>query len=313
MTHSADQGSDSYARRLRHELAHYGALLAAQGPGTEVQQIEPKVPAFEHAMRLYNRYTKSKMPHVNLEAYAAEYVEMSPRTVRLLSLGAGTGDWELAVARRAPQRVEVTLVDINEDLMRGALAVAERDGIVLRTLVEDVNSLGISPHAYDLIVCRSSLHHFIALEHILTQIKGGLSTGGEFLVIGEVIGRNGLMLYPETEQVAQAVFSALPARLRFNHYTKLIDDTVPNIDHSREMLEAIRSEEILPLLLQSFTPVQYVTFDAFVSLLLDWRYGPNYDMSQEMDRTVVSLITELDIQLVANGILRPTALFGIFR
>ena len=307
------QNSESYAARICNELAHYSALLASQTTANEAQSVEPRVPAFEFAMQRYSAYVRSKMPHIHLESYVVECAKRSDRPVRILSLGAGTGDWELAIARAISERVEFVLVDLNAELLKGTCSAAQAEGITLEARVEDVNRITIAPRHYDLIVCRSSLHHFVELEHILTQIKQGLSPEGQLRAIGEGIGRNGLMLYPETARVAQAIFSSLPPRLRFNHYTKQIDDVVPNYDHSHGSFEAIRSEDILPLLMSIFTPVEYIVFDAFVSLLLDWQYGPNYDLGQEMDRSLVSLITEMDIQLITHEILRPTALFGIFK
>lgn len=191
------------------------------------------------------------MPHVNLNAYAVTFVSHFAMQVRMLSLGAGTGDSELAVARRASLSMEITL----------------------HAVVEDANAILIPQLHNDLIVRRRSLHHIVELEHILAQIKSGMSPEGEFLVMGEVIGRNRLMLYPETEQVAQAI--CLPPRLWFNHYTKQVDEVVPNIDHSQGSFEATRSKGILPLLTGLFAPIEHVSFDACVSLLLGWRYGPN--------------------------------------
>ena len=74
----------------------------------------------------------------------------------------------------------------------------------------------------------------------------------------------------------------------------------------------MRSEEILPLLEQYFTPVELVVYDAFMSLLLDFRYGPNYDVSRPDDRAIASLIAQMDMELIKAKALRPTALFGVF-
>jgi choline dehydrogenase-like flavoprotein len=58
---------------------------------------------------------------------------------------------------------------------------------------------------------------------------------------------------------------------------------------------------------------EYVTFDAFLSLLLDFRYGPNYDISQPEDRDVAEGIIHKDIECIRSGRLKPTAMFGIFQ
>lgn len=136
--------------------------------------------------------------------------------------------------------------------------------------------------------------------------------GGIFLVIGEVIGRNGEKLFHETREVAQKIFDMLPEKYRLNRYTNKIDSIVPDIDHSENSFESIRSEEILSLLLKYFEPKEYVTFDAFLSLLLDFRYGPNYDLNESLDRSLVESIARLDEYYISNSILKPTCLFGIF-
>jgi len=307
---STDAG---YEDRARGEAAHYSALLKERSPSERPQRHVARIEAFQLAMRIYRRYLRSKMPDEEIDPYVLRRQKSAGRRLRLLSLGCGTADWELALAVKAAGGVELCLADLSEELLDRACRYAIRKGIPLTTTVCDVNKIRLQPRHYDFIVCRSSLHHFIALEHVIEQVKSGLSDGGEFVVIGEWVGRNGLMVYPETEEVAQAIFAWLPSRFRFNHYTKVIDKRVPNIDHSLNTFEAVRSEEILPMLLREFKPVQYVTFDAFLSLLLDFRYGPNYDLSSHFDRCLVSLITQMDLHMIANSILRPTALFGIFR
>jgi hypothetical protein len=132
-------------------------------------------------------------------------------------------------------------------------------------------------------------------------------------VIGEWVGRNGLQLYPETERAAQAIFERLPERLRRDNYSGRIDSRVPNVDHSVNSFEAVRSEDIMPLLLRCFEPVEYVLYDAYVSLLLDFRYGPNYNLENPADRALVEEIVRGDREAIESGALRPTAMFGIYR
>jgi SAM-dependent methyltransferase len=231
----------------------------------------------------------------------------------VLSLGCGTGDWEFAVAREAPGRIEFELVDLNEHLMASARRLAAAEGLPLTTRVGDVNRIEIEPCAWDYVLCRSSLHHFLELERLFGEIRKGLRPGGAFVVIGEWVGRNGLQLYPETERAAQAIFERLPERLRRDNYSGRIDSRVPNVDHSVNSFEAVRSEDIMPLLLRCFEPVGYVLYDAYVSLLLDFRYGPNYNLENPADRALVEEIVRGDREAIESGALRPTAMFGIYR
>jgi len=301
-----------YRIMIRNEKKHYSNLLHQQKKSDKIQKIEPKIDAFAHAYKLYNPYLVSKMPHYDTAKYVLELAKSKSETLRVLSLGSGTADWEIGLLEKEPQKLEFEIVDINEELLDGAKNYAEKHQMKLKTIVADINKIQLKESFYDIVIVQSSLHHFIELEHIFHQINRSLVNGGEFIVIGEVIGRNGERLFLETKEVAQKIFDILPDKFRYNHYTKKIDSEVPDIDHSKNSFESIRSEEVLPLLLQFFKPKEYVTSDAFLSLLLDFRYGPNYNLNDNPDRSLVEMITNLDLYYISNSILKPVCLFGIF-
>lgn len=296
----------------RNEKKHYSNLLHQQKKSDKPQKIEPKVDAFEYAYQIYNPYHVSKMPHFDSTQYVLERAKSSSGKSRVLSLGSGTGDWEVDLLEKEPSKLQFELIEINEELLDVVKNYAIKHQLNLKATVSDVNKIQLEKEVYDLVVVRSSLHHFIELEHIFDQVNNSLVKNGEFLVIGEVIGRNGERLYPETKKAAQKIFDILPPKFRYNNYTKETDSEVPDIDHSKDSFESIRSEEILPLLIKSFVAKEYVTFDAFLSLLLDFRYGPNYDLNQSLDKSMVEVITNLDIYNISTSKLKPTCLFGIF-
>ena len=41
-------------------------------------------------------------------------------------------------------------------------------------------------------------------------------------------------------------------------------------------------------------------------------YGPNYDLSNELDRSVLDYIWQLDTYYIAQGILKPETMFGVY-
>ncbi len=304
--------ADAYQLRVETERAHHRKLAEASAVEGEVRRFSPKVPAFEHAMGLYGPWLTSRMPHLNLENFVLERQREAERSLKLLTLGCGTGDWEVGLARSSGKRLAVELVDLVPELLTAAQKVAERDGLAVSTRGCDVNRIEIPSGAYDFILCRSSLHHFIELEHVLDQVSRGLAPGGVFLVLGEWIGRKGLQIYPETEPLIQAFFRALPERLRRDAYTEQIRTAVPNMDHGVNSFEARRSDEILPLLLERLRPVEYVAYDAMVTPLLDFRFGPNYDLSRSDDRALIEGIVRMDMAVLEAGMMKPTALCGIF-
>jgi ubiquinone/menaquinone biosynthesis C-methylase UbiE len=303
----------TYQERLKNELATHSGFLVGRESESDVVRFAPNVPAFDYAMQLYGSYVAQHMPNINVQDYIQARSAMLGRPSLVMSLGCGTGDWEFDVARKAKGSIEFELVDINEHNMSMAKTTAVAENVPMKTIVADVNRIQLEPVHYDFVLCRSSLHHFLDLEHVFSQIRLALAPGGAFIVIGEWVGRNGLQRFPETEQVAKALFDSLPDRLRKNSYTGEIDKVVPHIDHSATSFEAIRSEEIMPLILRYFEPVEYVLFDAFVSMFLDFRYGPNYDLGKEEDRSIAERIVRSDIDHIEKGTLRPTAMFGIFR
>lgn len=301
-----------YNLMMDNEKKHYSKLLHDQEKKDDKPQvIEPKIDAFERAYEIYFPYHKKKMSNWDIRKYIID-ATLTKSKIKILSLGSGTGDWEVNLVEAEPTKMECELIDINDELLKDVREYAKKHSLNITTNSYDINKIKLEKNMYDFIIVRSSLHHFIELEHIFSEINRSLVKDGDLIVIGEVIGRNGEKLYPETKIVAQKIFDILPDKFRYNNYTKKIDSEVPDIDHSENAFESIRSEDILPLLLEFFNPKEYVAIDAFLSLLLDFRYGPNYNISYPLDKSLVETIVQLDMHYISNSILKPTCLFGIF-
>lgn len=301
-----------YKIRVHNEKKHYSELLKKQENSDTIQKIEPNIDAFTYAYKLYHPYLLEKMPRYYYKEFITQKIEKSNGKINIISLGSGTGAWEVQLVQDFPEMISMELVDINDDLLKISKNYASKNNLDILTTSADINKIKLENNKYDVVIVQSSLHHFLELEHIFEQINESLKDNGNLLVIGEVIGRNGEQIFPETEQIVQQIFSTLPEKFRFNTYTKKIDDKIPEIDFSKDSFESIRSEDILPLLSQYFQVVEQVSFDAFLSLLLDFRYGPNYDLEQKLDKSLVETITYLDQYYISNSILKPVCLFGIY-
>lgn len=298
---------------MENEKKHYSKLLEQQDKDSEtIQPIEPKIDVFNYAYQQFSPHIQNSMKNYDFNLYILDFVKKNNRQINILSLGSGTADWEIELMSKEPTKIKCDVVDINEELLKKAKKHAIKNNLNLDIIIEDINKINLQSQVYDFVVARSSLHHFVELEHIFSEINKSLKSDGQLLVIGEVIGRNGLQLYKETEDLAQKIFDLLPDKFRYNQYTKVIDTKVPNINHAEGAFEAIRSEDIFSLLMKSFKPKEFVTTDAFTSLLLDFRYGPNYKLINKLDRAIADFITQLDLYYIQNKILKPTCLFGIF-
>jgi len=304
---------DDYERRLKAEAKHFSTEAAkAHVDSDKVERFSPRVPAFDEAMRLYQHVFYEKMPHMALDKYILDFATSSKQETKIISLGCGTGDWEVALTEKS-DKISTDLVEINPDLLKYAKEYSKKHQLKVNTIIQDVNNLNLKKNEYDFVIVRSSLHHFLELEHVFEEIKHALKPHGTFLVMGEVIGRNGQLLYNETREKINDIMKILPEKYRLNHHTNRIDHEFPDIDYAKDSFEAIRSEEIYPLIMRYFDAVEHIAFDTIISYLLDFRYGPNYDINRNLDKSIIELIVNLDMHYLENKILKPTALFGIFK
>ena len=178
------------------------------------------------------------------------------RQVRILSLCSGAAGIERRMIADAGCPVEITLFDLNENLM-GKAAAALSSVAQISGVLGDVNVISAKQFGnltFDIAMFVSGLHHVVEIEHVLQTVIELLVPNGEFWIIGEAIGRNGNQLWPEALDAANRIFSLLPERFRRNAFTRGVDSTVPETDFSANSFEGIRSEEIESLLLRYLIP-----------------------------------------------------------
>jgi SAM-dependent methyltransferase len=240
--------------------------------------------------------------------------EREDRPVRILSLCSGAASIEWRMIADADCPVEITLFDLNENLMRKAEAtlssVAQTSSVL-----GDINVISAEQFGnltFDVAMFVSGLHHVVEIERVLQTVIELLVPNGEFWIIGEAIGRNGNQLWPEALDAANRIFSLLPERFRRNASTGNVDSTVPETDFSASSFEGIRSEEIEPLLLRYFDPVQLWRRNCFLWRLVNPVYFRNYDLNSEEDRYVVLSLVAAEYNLWKKGG-RPAESHSIYR
>ena len=204
--------NEKYDEMLRNEKTHYSNLLEKQEKNSKIiQKIEPKIDAFQYAYSISSSYKKQKCPSIPFEQYILQRAK-SHKKISILSLGCGTAEWEIELLEKEPEKIRCEVVDINEELLEKAKEISKQKNLNFHTIIHDINEIKLIEEKYDLIIARSSLHHFIKLEDIFSEINKSLTPDGKFIVIGEVIGKNGLMLYEQTKVIAQKIFDILPEK-----------------------------------------------------------------------------------------------------
>ena len=241
----------------------------------------------------------------------------APEPVRLVSLGAGNGEAEVQLAARLAEQgvsnLDVVLVELNPAMLERALASAERVGLGGRVRAQqaDLNTwvAGETAHVYLAI---HSLHHVVALESLFDQVAQSIDERG-VLLVNDMVGRNGHVRWPEAGEIVRMIWRLAPERYRYNHSLKRVDDEYPDLDCSVEGFEGIRSQDVLPMLLERFHPEVYVTFANIIDPFVDRVYGPNFDLDQTEDVSFIESVARLDEAAIELGIVTPTHLVASFR
>ena len=134
--------SIKYRMMIHNEKKHYSDLLHKQEKNSDkVQKIEPKVDAFGLAYSVYGNYLYTKMPHMNIQDYILDKAKTKHEKLNLLSLGSGTGDWEIGLLEKNPLKIRCELIDINDELLIGAKDYAKKHNLDLSVKVQDVNKI----------------------------------------------------------------------------------------------------------------------------------------------------------------------------
>lgn len=312
-----------FSRRAKNELAHFSATYrnefyndVDESSGLQLtEDLNSRALLPKNAQELSYKVIVEELYSGNrIDFNSRAFAMLKDRPLKVLSICSGAARTERKYLRGLGKRIELTLVDLNADLLSMARGKLKEFNQV-STIATDVNRLSLPQDEYDVAICVSGLHHIVELEHVFSEVNKSLKPEGEFWSIGEYVGKNGARLWSEAYSVANNYFQALPSKYRLNHTAHprpQVDEYLPNKDCSLETFEGIRSEEILELLDSTFHRVDVQTFDCFSWRLFDMAYAANYDMSSPVDRSYVEEAAKLDAELQSKGVLRPVAHFGVY-
>lgn len=296
---------DDYTKKVAKEKQHYTDLHV-----DSVTLTEPANPALAYLLDRFQHKVRERIG-IDVWEYVVAAVNRRPGC-QILSLGSGPCGAEIMLARCFGGAYTFDCIDINPDLLAKGKERAQSLGLSFRFVSQDINLLTLPKHSYDIIFAHAALHHFLALEHVFEQVKHALRPGGEFILY-EVIPRNGMLMWPETNDVVQRLWKVLPDRLKYEHPQSPPEFRAerPNRDSSVDGFECIRSQDIYPLLKKMFRTRIEIFGYAFARRFLDNDFGPNYDLSRPEDRALIDLILELDQVYLAQGLLKPESVFMV--
>lgn len=303
----------SYQEKLDQERAFYA----------RVENVH-ELPGIFHYWS--NRYLRPKLesfgfssPENMLHAQALEaWRDREGQSLRILSIGAGNGDLEISILDRLKRQgatdFRCDCIELNPDMIERGRRAAESKNLAhnLRFVQADFNDWLAVGDSYHLIIANQSLHHVLALEHLLGELRKCLAPEGR-LVVSDMIGRNGHRRWPEALEEIWAFWRELPPAYRYNNMFGTYEDLYVDRDCSQVGFEGVRAQDILPLLIRNFHFEIFLPFGNLVDPFLDRAFGPNFDPTSERDRDFIDRVHARDEEGIQRGEWPPTHILAVLR
>ncbi len=299
-----------YKRRLDNEINHYRKIFKGR--------MSQKTPPIWNKVEEHFANQIEKVCRVrNLYQYVARHVKNRKHIV-VLGLGSGSCGNELdgiaPLLKNQGCQMELVCIDINDKILNQAHKQAQRRKIKFTPIVMDVNKMKLEPNCYDVIVAYASLHHFLNLGHIASEVNKGLKKNGIFVTV-DIPTRNGYKMWDETYKIVCDLWKILPRRFKLAHtgFNKpTYVETYKNIDYSQNSFECINSEAIIPSLRGYLKEIYFVPALSIARRFFDTKFGPNYNLKFSLDQSIFNFIINLDSYYIESNYLRPETFFASY-
>jgi len=234
-----------------------------------------------------------------------------------LSIGSGSCETEINITQWLHacnvRNFVFECTDVTGSSIEKAKELARQHGVqdhfIFRTL--DINHW--SPmRKYHSVLAIQSLHHIVKLESVLDNIRSCLIDDGYFLA-DDMIGRNGHQRWPESLEIVQSLWRELPDRYKYNHQLRRFEKEFDNWDCSTQAFEGIRSQDILPLLIERFHFETFAAFGNVIDIFIDRSFGPNFDSQAPADRTFIDRVHVIDVDALEKGMIKPTHMIAVMQ
>lgn len=302
----------SYESRVEHERSHFGAM----------ENVHDLPPIFHYWSK---RYVAPKLTAVGLgpledlflDPIAERCRREEAKTVEVVSIGAGNCEHESRLAAGLVglglENFHIDCVDLNGEMLARGRGTAEGLGVSGKLGFMESDIEDWSPeHGYDVCIGLQSIHHFAELESLFAKVNGSLEADGVF-VVNDMIGRNGHMRWPEALVYVEYIWQRMPHRYKYNNLRKRLELEYENGDCSTTEFEGVRSQDILPLLIESFHFELFVAFGNIIDVFVDRAFGHNLSVEREEDCAFIDRVARLDDRLIDEGIVKPTHLIARMR
>ena len=254
----------------------------------------------------------------NSKTILGAYHRKRQRIFSFASIGSGNCDIEIALAGQLRQAGATDFLfrcfDLNPAMLERGRAAANKAGLESQFSFEagDLSNIEFDADSVDVFFANQSLHHIVELEVLFERIFNGLSESGALLIC-DMIGRNGHMMWPEALFYVDLLWSSLPIDKKFHHVLKATHENFPNTDFSNVGYEGVRAQDILPLLISFFSADVFLGVSNIARPFTSRGYGANFDVqNNDSDRAFIDFVARMDDELIDRGIVKPTLAIASF-
>ena len=236
---------------LERTAAQWGAEAGTWAVGRGRNWFE--VPAVQDRInQLISGHADTDAYHWLLDIFAQR--GRHPPFDYVLTLGCGAGDLERGLAGIGFAHHYEGIDVADQAIERARSAALAIPGADIAYKVADINAIKLVEARYDVIFCQMSAHHFSNLEGIFAEVHRALKPGGIFF-LNEYVGPKHFQWPPHQVALIDLLLKNLPSRwvrmadggLRRSFTGSTVEQVV-----AVDPTEAIRSDEILPVLAQRF-------------------------------------------------------------
>jgi SAM-dependent methyltransferase len=300
----------TYEERVTAELGFYSAAETIQNlPAISdywfqkflVPMLEPL--GFKNSLEMFRL------------AIARVCAQHPGETCRLLSIASGDAAPEINMAQWLVENnihnFEFECLDMNDDVLARARCSAAEKGLAGKFVFRQADMNLWEPRvSYHGVLAVQCLHHIVKLERLFDKIHGALRPSG-FFATDDMIGRNGHQRWPEAMWHVNRLWKEMPVTYKRNRTFGTLDLKIQNRDFSAGGFEGIRSQDILPLLVERFHFDVFAGFGNIVDVFVDRMYGPNFNPEVEWDRAFIDRVHALDVQEIDAGRVKPTHMYAV--
>ena len=165
---------------------------------------------------------------------------------------------------------------------------------------KDVNEIVLEEDRYDVVFIGAAAHHFENLEHVFSQLQKGLKKNG-------LITINEFQWTDKQIKVINGLLDILPEDLKNDHTTNKIktEITRPMIEamNALDPSEAIRSEDIIPILSEKFQILERIDYGGTILHLLLYGIVDNFDRASDKDICILKMLAYIEELLISENIL----------